>query len=117
MFKLMRSLIAAAALAAAASPAAAQSTQTQLDDLRMQQQDIQRRAIDQQNQLMALDAQARGEQAAATLQRPNPPAPSLRYEPSTNTPASTATPTYPKIPDSALADSNRRVREIERTPR
>ena len=113
----MRILIAALALVAA-TPAVAQplAQQLQLDELRHQQQDAQRRAIDQSNQLMALEARLRAEQAAYELQRIAPRAPELRYEPARRT-ASAAAAKYPSIPDAALADSNRRVQDAARNRR
>ena len=64
--------LTAVLLLAAASPAAAQHPQTQLDDLRMQQEAAHRRAIDQQNQLTALETRLRAEQGAADLRRTPP---------------------------------------------
>lgn len=107
----MRVALSAAVLTAAATAAAAQPTlQLQLDDLRVQQEAAQRRAVDQSNQLMALDARLRAEQASADLQRRAAPVPELRYEPSTRGTATTSA-RFPSIPDSALADSNRRVQD------
>ena len=118
----MRTALIFAALAAAA-PAAAQplSAGVQLDALRMEQDAIQRRMIDQQNQLMATEARARADQAAAQLQiqrdlpvRP----PELRYDPAVRAaPAPTSTPTYPSMPGGALAESNRRVQDAARNRR
>jgi hypothetical protein len=108
----MRILLATTALLAAA-PAAAQPLvqQQQLDDLRMQAEAAQRRAIDQQNQLMSLEARLRADQATYDLQRNAPAVPTLRYDPPTGggVGAPAAATRYPSIPDRALADSNRRV--------
>lgn len=104
--------------AAAASPAVAQHPSTVLDDLRMQQEAAQRRAIDQSNQLMALEARLRAEQAAADLQRPAPRLPELRYKPAAGSGFTPAIPPgYPSIPESTLAASNKRVRDAAREPR
>ena len=112
----MRYLIAVLLLAAA-TPAAAQHPQTQLDDLRMQQQEAQRRAIDQSNQLMALDARLRAEQASAELQRPPPRLPEVRYKPATGGFVRAMPPSYPSVPDTTLADSNRKVQDAARNRR
>lgn len=108
---------------AAATPAAAQVVtpldQMQLETLRMQQESMARRLIDQQNQLMAAEAQARADRAALELrlQRDLPvrvPEPPARSTPSvTNAPP----PVFPSIPDAALADSNRKVRDAVRNRR
>ena len=114
----MRRLILAALIAAAASPAAAQFVSPQLEDLRMQQEAAQRRAIDQSNQLMALEARLRAEQAAADLQRPAPRLPELRYKRASGSAFTRATPPgYPSIPETTLADSNKRVRDAARERR
>ena len=106
----MRVLLVSLALAAAASPAAAQLTQFQLDDLRARQEASERASVARSNELMALDARLRADQAVADLQAQRMPLanPSLLYKP----PLSGASPTtqrYPSMPDSALAESNRRV--------
>jgi hypothetical protein len=106
------------ALLTAASPAAAQLSQFQLDDLRARQEAAERRAIDQSNQLMALEARQRAADASLDLQiqRGGVRAPELRYEPLARAP-STATPKFPSIPDAALADSNRRVQDAAKNRR
>jgi len=117
MLASMRTLIALIALATASAAAAQPLTQQlQLDELRMQQEAAQRRAIDQSNQLMALEARLRAEQATADLQRGAPRAPGLRYEPARRS-APSAAAKYPSIPDAALADSNRRVQEAAKNRR
>ena len=79
---------------------------------------MQRRAIDQSNQLMALDARLRAEEAAAQLQRPAPRVPELRYKPAAGAGFTRALPpSYPAVPDAALADSNRRVQAAARNRR
>lgn len=114
----MRRLISFAVLAAtAASPAVAQHPSTVLEDLRMQQEAAQRRAVDQSNQLMALEARLRADQASADLSRSPPRVPELRYEPSTRRGTVAATARYPSISDAALADSNRRVQDAARNRR
>lgn len=107
----MRTLLALGFLAAA-PPAVGQPTQLQLDDLRMQQQNAERRAIDQANQLQALEARLRADRAAAELQaqRNGVALPTLRYEPPARVP-STLPGKYPSMSNAALAESNRRVRD------
>lgn len=109
-------------LALAASPAAAQVVgpidQMQLDALRMQQENAGRRLIDQQNQLMAAEAQARADRAVLELrlERDLPvrlPAPVAAPLPRT----ADAPGTFPSIPDAALAESNRRIRDATRDRR
>lgn len=114
----MRVALTAAALAVATTAgASAQPAFQQLEDLRMQQEAAQRRAIDQSNQLMALEARLRAEQALADLQRSAPRAPELRYEPSERRGTAAAAARYPSIPDAALAESNRRVQDAARNRR
>jgi hypothetical protein len=118
MLAAMRHLIAVAILASAASPVAAQILAPQVEDLRMQQEAAQRRAIDQSNQLNALENRLRAEQAAADLQRPPPRLPEIRYKAATGvgfTPA--MPPNYPAVPDATLADSNKRVQDAARKRR
>ena len=121
----MRTFLLSILLAAAAAPAAAQgfgpADQLQLDMLRMQQEQAQRRAVDQANQLEALSARLRAEQAALDLRLQRgevgqPPVPVLRYEPPPRSRA-TVSSRYPSIPDAALADSNRRVQQAARNRR
>ena len=116
MVSMRVALIAAALAAAATGVSAQQPTFQQLEDLRMQQEAANRRAIDQSNQLMALEARLRAEQASADLQRSAPRVPELRYEPSTRRGARAAA-RYPSIPDAALAESNRRVQDAARSRR
>ncbi|WP_296599377.1 hypothetical protein [Phenylobacterium sp.] len=109
-------------LAALAAPASAQPAvqQQQLDDLRMQQQAAERRAVDQANQLQALDARLRADQAVADLsvQRSGVRIPALPYGDPTLAPkASASAPAYPSVPDAALADSNKRVQDAARSRR
>ena len=99
----------------AAAPAAAQPTPYQLDDLRAREEAAQRRAVDQANQLQALEARLRTEQALGDLARPPPRVPTLSYSP--RGPSAMPTPDYPRVPDAALAESNRRVQAAVRTPR
>lgn len=113
----MRTLLAIGVLAVSA-PAAAQPTQLQLDDLRMQQQNAERRAIDQANQMMALEARLRAEQATLDLQlqRSGVGVPAPTYQPSL-TPAPAAAVKYPSMSDAALAESNRRVQAAAKNRR
>ena len=110
----MRTLLISVVLTAAAAPAAAQFVApADLDMLRMQQEQAQRRAIDQANQLEALSARQRADSADLDLRLQRGDvgprqAPTLRYEPPART-AAGASSRYPSIPDAALADSNRRV--------
>lgn len=124
----MNKLIVASVLAlGAVGPAAAQVNAMQLEDLRVQQQAAERRAIDQANQIQALEARLRADQAVANVsaQAAGALAPQLRYpDPAgrvaapMSTPTSTPTSTrYPSMPDAALADSNRRVQDAARTRR
>lgn len=115
----MRLLVPLSVLALAAATAAkAQVTQFQLDDLRAQQQAADRRAIDQANQLQALDARMRADQAVAemTVQRLGARAPELPYV-SPVARGVVTTPTYPSMSDSVLAQSNQRVQDAVRNRR
>ncbi|MBL8772361.1 MAG: hypothetical protein JNK30_13350 [Phenylobacterium sp.] len=113
------------ALLTAAGPAAAQIldplSQGQLLDLRAQQEAAQRRAIDQANQLEALAARQRADEAALDLQLRRGDVgprqvPVLRHAPvAPVAPASQGD--YPSVPDEALADSNRKVQEAARNRR
>jgi len=115
----MRKLVALSVLAlGAATPSAAQVTQFQLEDLRVQQQAAERRAIDQANQLQALETRLRADQASADLaaQRAGAHVPRLLY-PDPTVGASAVTPKYPSMPDAALAASNKRVQDAARNRR
>lgn len=117
MSGLSRVLVLSALFIPAAPHAAqAQTLQAQVEDLRLQQEAAQRRAIDQQNQLMALESRLRAEQAAQDLQRGAPSVPLSPYDP-TRVPPSAGPSRYPAIPDRALADSNRRVQDVVRGSR
>jgi len=114
----MRALILVLALGVAA-PAAAQDfsqsiqNQMRLDELRAQQQLLQQQSVAQHNELMALDARLRTEQHAARIQAERTPdrLPQLPYPaPAGNIDTSK----LPSIPDAALAESDRRVREISK---
>lgn len=100
-----------------ATPAAAQVSALELDNLRAQQEAAQRRAIDLDNQLMAAEARLRADQAVGEMQLQQRlpirlPAPVAAATPDSTGPAAAAPlPVLPQIPDSLLADSNRRVRE------
>ena len=110
----MKALLIAASLAVA-TPALAQLPAAQVEELRMQQQAADRRAIDQSNQAMAAEARMRADQAAVDLQaqRNAQALPELRYDPPARS-ASAVAPIYPKTPDAALADSNKRVQAAAR---
>ena len=117
----MRALIALLALAA--TPAAAQDlfgpSQFQLNDLQAQQQLAQQRAVALQNELFALEARLKTEQAITnlTLQRALPPRlPELPYPVAAPT-GRIDTSKLPSIPDAALAASNRRVQEASQNHR
>lgn len=117
----MRAYVVLVVLALAA-PAAAQEpwplTQFQIDDLRMQQQMAQQRAIAQANELMALEARLRTEQAVAQAQAARAPVrlPELPYAEGAPPPV-IDTSKLPSIPDAALAASNRRVQEAAKNRR
>lgn len=117
----MRALVLSLALAVAGLPAAAQDlnalTQFQLDDLRAQQQLAQQRAVAQANELMALEARLRTEQAIMDLRQSHAPVrlPELPYAGAPPAPLDTSR--LPSIPDAALAASNRRVREASQNRR
>lgn len=122
----MRALLVILALGAAA-PAAAQplaqdlgqagvQLQLRLDELRAQQQLLQQREVAQHNELMALEARMRTEQHVARIQAERTPTrlPELPYP----APAGAIdTSKLPSIPDKALAESDRRVREISKERR
>lgn len=115
----MRTAVLALILVAAASAVAAQpATQFELDNLRAQQQDAQRRSIDLDNQLQARDARERADAAArsADIQRGPIRAPELRYEYAPQSGA-VVTGKYPSVPDAVLADSNRRVQDAAKNRR
>lgn len=97
----------------AATPAAAQFNPFQLDELRAQQQAADRRAIDQANQLQALEARLRADQASADLavQRAGAHVPARPYGDPTLGAAPAPPVKYPSMPDAALAESNKRVRD------
>jgi hypothetical protein len=111
----MRLLVVLFALAMAA-PAAAQDltgfNASQLEDLRVQQQLSQQRAVALHNELMALESRLRTEQAISDLRVQSAPVrlPTPPY-PQAGAPASIDTSRLPAIPDAALAASNRRVRD------
>lgn len=115
----MRAIALLLALGAAA-PAAAQGLgpsntldQLRMDELRAQQQLLQQQQVAQHNELMALDARLRTEQHVARIQAERAPVllPQLPYP---APPGSIDTSKLPRIPDKALADSDRRVREISK---
>lgn len=109
----MRIVLACLVLAAAA-PAAAQPPFNDYEYLRAQQEAAARRAVEVENQLSALDARLKTDQALSDLQasRYPPSVPELRYA-TTATPApAAATPKFPSIPDAALAESNKRVQAV-----
>ncbi|MBU1374324.1 MAG: hypothetical protein KKE02_21630 [Alphaproteobacteria bacterium] len=116
----MRSHIVFSVLAlAVATPAAAQVNPFQLDDLRAQQQAAERRSIDQSNQIQALEGRLRADQAVADLAalRAGAPLPQMRYSDPTVGAATVTPQKYPSMPDTALADSNKRVQDAARNRR
>lgn len=115
----MRAFILLLALGAA-PPVAAQGfgppdalNQLRLDELRAQQQLLQQQQVAQHNELIALDARLRTEQHAARIQAERAPIllPQLPYP---APPGTIDTSKLPSIPDKALAESDRRVREISK---
>ena len=106
-------------LLALATPAAAQPAQFQIDDVRAQQQAAERRAIDQSNQIQALEGRLRTEQASADLaaQRAGARVPLLPYGDPTLSTSTAPPPSYPSVPDAALAASNKRVQDAARKRR
>ena len=108
----MRALALLLALAAA-SPAAAQTVQFDIDNLRAQQELARQREVAQHNELMALDAQLRTNQAVLDQQLSRAPVrlPESPYF-SPIPPAKIDTSKLPHIPDAALADSNKRVQDV-----
>lgn len=118
----MRALILLLALAAAA-PAAAQDisglNQLQFDALRAEQSAAQLRAINEVNERMALESRLRAQQAILDLQLQRAlPAqvPVLPYA-SATPPGPLDVSKLPQIPDAALAESNKRVRDAVKNPR
>ncbi|HEX7884400.1 MAG TPA: hypothetical protein VF474_00350 [Phenylobacterium sp.] len=109
----MRMLLMISGLIVVATPTAAQVNVFQLDELRAQQQAAERRAIDQSNQLQALEARLRADQAAAELasQGAGVRLPVLPYADPTLRTSVAPAPRYPSMPDAALAESNKRVRD------
>ena len=107
----VRALIVVLAFSALGGSAHAQAPSPDLEVLRAQQAAAASRAIDQENQLQALDARLRADRAASPTERAVVRLPELPFTPPATTPAAQAARTYPSIPDAALADSNRRVRE------
>lgn len=109
--------------ALAAMPAAAQVVtpldQMRLETLRMQQESMARRLIDQQNQLMAAEARAQADRAALELRLQRDLPVRVPEPPARSTPPVTSAPlpAFPSIPDAALADSNRKVRDAARNRR
>jgi hypothetical protein len=115
----MRAMILVLALAAAA-PAAAQTPYTdqlRLNELQTQADLARQRAISQDNQLTALDAQIRADQAIRDIQLQRALPPLLpRADPNAPPPTLDVS-QLPSIPDSALAASNQAVREASRPRR
>lgn len=112
-----RSLIFATALVAAAAPCNAQAPAPELEVLRAQQAAAQRRAIDQENQLQALDTRLRADSAAAPLEHAPVRLPVTPYPVPGAPSAAQAASSYPSIPDAALQDSNRRVQAAAKARR
>ncbi len=104
---------------AIASPAAAQVTSLQLEDLRAQQQMAERRAIDQSNQIQALEARLRADQAVADMAAQNAGVvvPQLRTAGLTPGAPTATSLKYPSMSDAALAESNKRVQDAARNRR
>ena len=110
----MRALVTLAALALAA-PAAAQDlsglNSFQLDALLAQQQLDRMRAISQHNEIVGLEARLKADQFVRWSEAARQPTvlPQLPYP---APPAAIDVSKLPSIPEAALADSNRRVRDI-----
>lgn len=115
----MRVVLGVLMLGFCTSAAAQPALQLQLDELRAQQEAAQRRSIDQSNQLQALDARLRADDASATLaaQRAGVRAPTLPYADPMPRGAAAATRNYPSMSDAALAESNKRVQDAARNRR
>lgn len=123
----MRPFLIAAAVVIA-TPAVAQDAlraQMQFHELQAQQQIQQQQSVAQHNELMALDARIRTEQAAGRIAAERQPTrlPELTYPavapsaPGSEARAAADSATFTGIPDAVLADSNRRVREITQNRR
>lgn len=114
----MRAALALILALGLAAPAAAQdpllrqdlAAQMRESEIRAQQQLDQQRAVAQQNELMALEARLRTEQAIRDLQAQSQ-SPRLAARDPKAPPAMIDTGQIASIPDSALAESNARVRE------
>lgn len=111
-------------LSAAAAPAAAQdllsaqraAVQAQINELQAQAELVRQQEVSSHNQLMALDARLRTEQGVADIRSQAyiprlPPVAAARPATAAAPPPSMDTGQLASIPDAALADSNRRVRE------
>jgi len=113
----MRTLIVVTAVSIPAAAAHAQAPSPDIELLRAEQAAAQRRAIEQDNQLQALDTRLRAENAVAATERAVVRLPAPPYAPATTPSGAQAVQTYPSTPDAALADSDRRVREASRPRR
>jgi hypothetical protein len=112
----MRVLLACLILACATAAAAQDLTRDLYlqQELQAQQRMIEQRMVAQSNQLMALEAQQRADQALLdlrlqALRQALPALPQLPY-PQNAPPARIDTSKLPSIPDDALSESNARVR-------
>lgn len=119
----MRRALILLALAAVAGPAAAQDPASdailQLRQMEQNaQQDLARqRAMALENDLNALDARLKTEQRLRDLEARGPtPSPPPAILPRAR-PSATPLPTYPSIPDAALAASRARIAEASRNRR
>lgn len=120
----MRALIVGLALLAAA-PAAAQDTNAavlnaQILQMQAEQQLARMREVATANEMMALEARLRADEAVRRMEAVRTPAtmPTLPYpDAGLGRGGMLDVAKLPSIPDAALADSNRRVQEILKNPR
>lgn len=119
----MRTLVALLVLLAAA-PAAAQDTNAavlnaQIMQMQAEQQLARMREVATSNEMMALEARLRADEAVRRLEASRAPVvlPTLPYpEAGLGVGTGIDTSKLPTIPNAALADSNRRVQEILKNP-
>lgn len=119
----MRILLVSLALLTAAPAVAQDATQAllnaQLLQMQAEQQQARMREVATANELMALEARIRADEAVRRIEasRAPPVMPTLPYPSAGLTPAAQADGKLPSVPEAALADSNRRVQEILKNSR